>query len=63
MTAVPSPESIIESFPNPDIPRIEGTPTYESIAQVRTLLSANAASVPSQRGGGNNGYLGLILMY
>ena len=56
-----TPEGIIESFPNPDVPKIEGLPTYESIANLRTLLSANAASVQSGRGGGTNGYLGIVL--
>ena len=56
-----TPESLIESFPNPDVPKIEGRPTYESIANLKTLLSANAASVQSGRGGGNNGYLGIVL--
>ena len=61
MTSVPTSEAFIESFPNPVIPKIEVIPTYESIANVRSLLSANAASVASQRGGGNNGYLGIVL--
>lgn len=56
-----TPESLIESFPNPDVPKIEGRPSYETMANLRTLLSANAASVQSGRGGGNNGYLGIVL--
>ena len=61
MSSVPTPDALIESFPNPVIPKIEGIPTYESIANVRALLSANAAAVSSLRGGGNNGYLGIVL--
>ena len=61
MTSVPSIDSIIESFPNPELPKIEGKPTHDDMANLRTLLAANAASIPSLRGGGGHGYLGIVL--
>jgi hypothetical protein len=55
---VPSPESFIESFPS-SIPKIEGTPDFESLSNLRHLIKANAATVPSNNGGGQHGYLGI----
>ena len=60
-SSVPSPESFIESFPHPIIPKITGLPTYQTLSETKRLLAANAASVASNRGGGSNGYLGIIL--
>ncbi len=57
-SSVPSPESFIESFPN-SIPKIEGTPDFESLSTIRHLIKANAATVPSNNGGGQHGYLGI----
>ena len=54
-------DSVTESFPNPSIPKVEGEPTYQSIKNVEKLLVENAASVPSELGGGQYGYLGLCL--
>lgn len=59
-TSVPSIEDFIASFPTP-LPKIDGPPTYESLKQTRDILKINAASVPSNRGGGQNGYLGLVV--
>lgn len=58
-SAVPTIEDYLESFQQ--LPKIEGTPTYESLTTIRDILKANAASVPSTRGGGANGYLGLVV--
>ena len=57
----PSVESIREGFPYPTIPKQNGLPTYESIKAVHIKLKTNAASVPSNLGGGAHGNLGLIL--
>jgi hypothetical protein len=57
-SSVPSPESFIESFPN-SIPKLEGTPDFESLSTIRHLIKANAATVPSNNGGGQHGYLGI----
>ena len=54
-------ENIIESFPNSSIPIIEGEPTYDKIKQIKKLLIENASSIQTTLGGGNYGYLGLIL--
>ena len=54
-------ENIIDSFLNPTISIIEGEPTYETIKRAEKLLIENAASVHSTLGGGNHGFLGLIL--
>ena len=58
--AVPTIDDITKGFPN-QIPPISGQPTYDSLKNLRDLLKANAASFPSSLGGGNHGYLGLIL--
>ena len=60
-STVPTPEALIESFPHPTLPKIDGTPTYETLADLKTLIAANAATIPSTRGGGTNGHLGIIL--
>ena len=35
-STVPSPEAFIDSFPHPELPRIEGPPSYETIATMKT---------------------------
>jgi hypothetical protein len=59
--AATSVESLIESFPHPIIPAIQGLPTYESITDVTRLLNANAASVHSELGDGQLGHLPLTI--
>jgi hypothetical protein len=58
--SVPSPEDFITSFPH-QIPKIQGPPTYDALSLAKDALKANAASIPSTRGGGDNGYFGLVL--
>ena len=41
--------------------KIHGKPTYESLQNISTELKANASSVPTSLGGGQNGHLGLLL--
>ena len=60
-SAVPTVEAIKEGFPHLSIPRHPGEPSYESIYKVHSLLKANAASIPSDLGGGTHGLLGLTL--
>jgi hypothetical protein len=60
MVSVPSAEAFIESFPN-QLPKIEGQPTYDKLKHAKSLLKQNAATVPSNRGGGDNGYLALTM--
>jgi hypothetical protein len=56
-----SPEAMIDSFPNRHIPKIFGIPTYASINAVKASLAQNAVSISSTRGGGQHGYLGMVL--
>jgi hypothetical protein len=57
----PSPDALIESFPTPTLPNIEGEPTYPQLAAILKEIKANAASVPSVQGGGSNGHLGIVV--
>jgi hypothetical protein len=54
-------EKLVESFPHPDIPAIEGPPNYKTITDITRLLNANAASIHSELGGGNYGHLALTI--
>ena len=40
---------------------IVGTPTYKSLKRLKAELRANASSVETNLGGGDHGYLGLVL--
>ena len=40
---------------------IQGTPTYKALKRLKAELRANASSVESNLGGGDHGYLGLVL--
>ena len=40
---------------------IQGTPTNNTLKRLKTELRANASSVESDLGGGDHGYLGLVL--
>jgi hypothetical protein len=48
-------------FQHKVLTRTHDKPTYEWLQTVLTELKANASSVPSTLGGGNNGHLGLLL--
>ena len=48
-------------FPYPIPTPIQGEPTYKSIKRLKNELRANASSVDTDLGGGDHGYLGLIL--
>jgi len=54
-------ESIVETFPHPTLPRIEGIPSFASINELQIKLNANAASVQSDLGDGNLGLLYLTV--
>ena len=57
---VPSVEDFTNAFPSHLTP-IVGEPTYQTLKELKDQLKANAASIPTTLGGGNHGYLGLIL--
>ena len=59
-SSVPSVEDFTNAFPTQLTP-IAGKPTYATLKTLKDQLKANAASVPTTLGGGNHGYLGLIL--
>ena len=59
-SSVPSVEDFTNAFPTQVSP-IVGEPTYATLKTLKDQLKANAASVPTTLGGGNHGYLGLIL--
>ena len=48
-------------FKQPVLTAIRGEPTYETLHHIKNELKANASSVPTTLGGGNHGYLGMIL--
>ncbi len=54
-------ETIVDTFPYPSIPAIEGLPTYSTIKELHLKLNANAASVQSNLGDGNNGLIYLTV--
>ena len=48
-------------FENPVLTAIRGEPTYETLHHIKNELKSNASSVPTTLGGGNHGYLCMIL--
>jgi uncharacterized phage-associated protein len=48
-------------FPKPDLTRIIGIPTYDTLHQMQLELKSNALSVHSNLGGGAHGHLGLLM--
>jgi hypothetical protein len=54
-------EEIINSFPNPVLPKIDNEPTFDDIQVTTHLRNASAISVPSMVGGGAHGHLGIIM--
>ena len=54
-------ETIIEDIPSPILSKQWVNLYYASIRDTHCLLTANAASIESPRGGGHNGHLGLVL--
>ena len=54
-------ESILDQFPHPNIKKTLDEPNYYSIKAVEKKLIRNAASIPTKLGGGNHGFLGLVL--
>jgi hypothetical protein len=41
--------------------KIQGQPAYDDLRQLRDSLFANAAAIPSTRGGGAHGHLGMLM--
>jgi hypothetical protein len=60
LSNVPSIDVIIDGFPKKPT-KIMGTPMFTTLNQLKLDLQDDASSVPSNLGGAQNGYLGLIL--
>jgi hypothetical protein len=58
--SVPSVEAIIEGFPQQQT-KIRGLPTYATLNTLRQALYRNANSFSSTLGGGQHGYLGVLM--
>jgi hypothetical protein len=56
------PDTLIESFPTPSLPSIQGEPTYPQLATILRAIKGNAASIHSNHGGGANGHLGIVVL-
>ena len=52
-------EDIIKGLPYPEIPKINGEPTFDDLKNLKNKLDNNAGSVPTNLGGGAHGYLAL----
>ena len=54
-------EDIRAKFPNKNIPKIIGEPTYKSINEMREALYENASATPTALGGVRNDHIGLAM--
>jgi hypothetical protein len=54
-------EDVMESFPNPIFPTVEGEPDYQTIHSTRKFLQANSRAINTHLGGGTLGHFGLII--
>ena len=59
--AAPTINKLVEIFENPQIPLIDGDPTYVTLQGMHELLTSNAASVATNLGCGTLGHLCLTL--
>ena len=48
-------------FPHKNQTKIQGEPSHDDLKRLKMELRADASSVDSDLGGGNHGYLGLVL--
>jgi hypothetical protein len=54
-------EDVIESFPHPVLPTVQGEPDYQTIHATRKSLQANSRAIDTHLGGGTPGHLGLVI--
>ena len=59
--AAPSVEKLVEIFENPNIPPIDGEPTYATLHEMHELLNSNTAFVSTNLGCSTFGHLFLTL--
>jgi len=56
-----APSTSTLTFPHPKLTPIVGTPTNSGIKQLTKEIYTNARAIPSTRGGGGHGHLGLVM--
>jgi hypothetical protein len=54
-------EDVMESFPHPILPTVEGEPDYQTIHATRKFLQAKSRAIDTHLGGGTLGHLGIII--
>jgi hypothetical protein len=54
-------EDVMESFPHPVLPTVQGEPDYQTIHATRKFLQANSLAIDTHLGGGTLGNLGLVI--
>ena len=54
-------EFILDQLPHSSIPKSSGEPNYYYVKDIEKKIIRNTSSVPSELGGVNHSYLGLIL--
>jgi hypothetical protein len=54
-------EDVMESFPPPVLPTVQGELDYQTIYATRKFLQANSRAIDTHLGGGTLGHLGLII--
>jgi hypothetical protein len=54
-------EDVMESFPHPVLPTVQGETDYKTIHTTRKFLQANSRAIDTHLGGGTLGHLGLII--
>jgi hypothetical protein len=54
-------EEVLEIFPHPILPLVQGEPDYNTIHAIRKLLQANARAIYTHLGGGALGHLGITI--
>jgi hypothetical protein len=55
-------EDVMESFPHPVLPTVQGDPDCQTIHATRKFLQANSRAIDTHLGGGTLGHLGLIIL-
>jgi hypothetical protein len=54
-------EDVMESFPHPVLPSVQGEPDYQTIHATIKFLQENSRAIDTHLGGGTLGHLGLII--
>eukprot|EP00957_Ditylum_brightwellii_P115465 8807317-Ditylum_brightwellii.AAC.1 len=55
-------DNIKANFPHPVLPQIVGKSNYESLYCIHKLMMENTFSISTALGGGNHGYLALVIL-